>query len=170
MGERLTCIDSNNANRFYTRKLPEWLPDYSNTYQEYNFFKEKFLANNNIKLLKEQEIIYIQVSEYEYNGIEFNMVLDLDYDLTDFLVRDETKVDVIRKLVEDTILKACKSKKWVEAAILLNTENVKVACPECEKEFLEVLDIDADGYSDLSERYIHCPLCKVHNILRRRRK
>lgn len=110
MGERLTCINSNIQNRFYTRKLPEWLPNYKNMYQEYNFFKEKFLAHNDVTLLKEQEIIYIKVSEYEYKGIEFNMVLDLDYDFTDFLVKDETKVNVIRKFVED-ILKVYKSKK-----------------------------------------------------------
>lgn len=32
------------------------------------------------------------------------MVLDLDYDIVEFIVKDETKVDIIRKLVEDTIL------------------------------------------------------------------
>jgi len=103
MNQGLTSIVSDKANRFYTCKLPEWLPNYNNTYQEYNFFKEKLRTNNSVKLLKEQELIYIQVSEYEYNGIEFNMVLDLDYDFVEFLVKDETKIDIIRKLVEDMI-------------------------------------------------------------------
>lgn len=67
------------------------------------------MGNKDITLLQEVEIIYIRVSEYDYNGIEFSMILDLDYDITDFLVKDETKVDVIRKLVEYTIFESCKS-------------------------------------------------------------
>jgi len=74
MDERLTHLDSNESNRFYTCKLPEWLPDYKTTYQEYNFFMKKFRTNENIRLLREVEIIYIQVAEYDYNGIEFDMV------------------------------------------------------------------------------------------------
>jgi len=37
------------------------------------------------------------------NLIWYGMVLDLDYDMVDFLVKDKTKVDAIRKLVEDII-------------------------------------------------------------------
>ena len=53
--------------------------------------------------IKEREIIYLILSEYEYKGILFNIVVDLDYEFTEFIVKDESKVDIIRMLVEDTI-------------------------------------------------------------------
>lgn len=105
MEDKLTCVESNKPNRFYTCKLSEWLPRHKSRYQEYNFFKEKFNINSEIKFIKEREIIYLILSEYEYKGILFNIVVDLDYEFTEFIVKDESKVDIIRMLVEDTIRK-----------------------------------------------------------------
>lgn len=66
MEDKLTCVESNKPNRFYTCKLSEWLPRHKSRYQEYNFFKEKFNINSEIKFIKEREIIYLILSEYEY--------------------------------------------------------------------------------------------------------
>lgn len=103
MGERLTCLGQNDLKRFYACRLNEWLPEWKSEYQSYNFFKKKLQMNKNVKLFRETEIIYIKVAEYVHNGIEFDMVLDLNYDITDFLVKNENKVDVIRELIEDII-------------------------------------------------------------------
>lgn len=66
-------------------------------------FKQRFEMIEKVKLLRENDIIYIRVAEYEYNNIKFNMSVDLDYDMTDFLVEDGTKIDDIRELIEHII-------------------------------------------------------------------
>lgn len=63
-----------------------------------------------------------------------------------------------------------KTQKWIEAGKLIaENPDIKVLCPECEQNNLEVQDIrNEHKYSEL-ERIMYCPNCKARNVLRLKR-
>lgn len=63
-----------------------------------------------------------------------------------------------------------KVSKWVEAGKILGADpNECVQCPECEYEYLEMINIPNTLNPIEFERCISCPKCKSRNFLRMKR-
>ena len=63
-----------------------------------------------------------------------------------------------------------KTQKWIEAGKLIaENPDIKVLCPECEQNNLDVQDITNEHNSSELERIMYCPNCKARNILRLKR-
>jgi hypothetical protein len=60
------------------------------------------------------------------------------------------------------------TRRWVEAArILAEHPDREVPCPNCQNEFLEVLDVPWEGESGAYiERYLQCQSCGAVNTIR----
>ena len=59
-------------------------------------------------------------------------------------------------------------RKWISAAKTLAEDiSANVACPTCADGKLHIRDVTA---RDIIERYIECPKCKDHNVMRIARK
>jgi Zn finger protein HypA/HybF involved in hydrogenase expression len=55
-------------------------------------------------------------------------------------------------------------RRWIEAAKILAADpKAAVACPECEKGTLQVIDARQDAIK--LDRYMQCPVCHAHNVM-----
>ncbi len=63
-----------------------------------------------------------------------------------------------------------KTQKWIEAGKLIaDNPEVKVLCPQCEQNNLEVQDVRNEYNSLELERIMYCSNCGARNILRLKR-
>ena len=57
--------------------------------------------------------------------------------------------------------------RWIDAGIILSKDpHKKVLCPNCQIDYLEVLDVPYDKEPTRFERYMHCKRCSKYNVMR----
>ncbi len=109
-----TYLMEGHPNTFFCTNISSHLSELSKEhdalYGEYEFLKERLLEHSDIQLLSEEEVIYVRIAKYIFRDLEFQLVLDLDYNSSHFYVEDLSKVSSVRDLVEEIISKFLLSK------------------------------------------------------------
>lgn len=105
--EKLTYIIETFPCLIYMADVERWLPDLWKKKRipdsAYQYLKRELQKTAGVRFIGERIIVHAKTAIFYKDGIEFELVCDLDYRTMHIVVLDYEKIDSIRQLAEEIL-------------------------------------------------------------------